>query len=184
MWHRSLAYRKAFKLKTWQPKFTVPDIPEWQAWIFEFNSWQLLKQRCAKRGLRLFQLNKLRRWRAYTRFMKGLAGRLVLAAQHHTRRLLTSTVLGWLAIARGRGRVFRRRIVYFAAWKDWAPKKRRMRQLKELMEMKATKNCALRAVRRWSRCLNNARLLDVFRLRRICDPAVRYVVMTAAYGPS
>jgi len=181
MWRRSYAYKRAFKAMTRLPKFTDPDLPEWSAWTRQYMSHQLLKQKADKRGLRIFKLNKLRRWRWYTRYMKGIADRLVQAAQYYEDTLRGKVLRTWLAYTRCRGHVFRRRVVYFKAWKAWAPRKKRLRQLKQLLLMKATKNIAQHGLHKWSRCLNNVRLLNAYRLRRIWDPSAFFPVMSVSY---
>jgi hypothetical protein len=181
MWHRSFAYRRAYKQSARLPKFIEPYLPEWNKWVHTFQCRQLLKQRAAKRGIRIFQLNKIRRWRWYTRYMKGLAGRLESAARFYDKKLKSKVILGWLWFARGRGRSFRRRGIYFGAWKAWSKRKKKLRQLKILMSIKATKNCALRGLRHWSFCLHNVHLLHAFRQKRITDSSVFYPVITSAY---
>lgn len=68
MWYRSLTYKRCFNAQLRLPTFRDPDLPEWQAWLRSYMRKQLLKQKADKRGLRLFKLNKLRRWRVNSQF--------------------------------------------------------------------------------------------------------------------
>lgn len=181
MWRRSLAFKRAFKKKARLPKYTTPDLPDWDKWVQVFMSRQLLKQKAAAFGLHVFQRNKLRRWRWYTRYMKGMAGRLEIAAQYYDDHLLGSILRKWLGYTRCRGRVFRRRVVYFHAWKAWAPRKKKLRQLKQMIAMKVTRNIAKCHIRKWSLCLNAQRLLSAFRLHRLTAKSAFYPIMGACY---
>ena len=184
MWQRSLAYKRRFKANERLPKFPAPDIPEWDEWVHRYTSRQLLKQKVQKRGTRVFKLNRLRRWRWYTRYMRGIADRLALAKQHFEKALLLTIMGSWLNYCRSRGRILRRRGRYFGAWKDWAPRKKRLRQLKQLLTLKANKNAAKRGMQRWSLCMNNVRLLYAFQHRRLSDRDMFYPAMSAAYALS
>jgi hypothetical protein len=63
MWRRSVTYKRCFKTQARLPTFRDPDLPEWHVWLRSYMRKQLLKQKADGRGLRIFQLNKLRRWR-------------------------------------------------------------------------------------------------------------------------
>lgn len=117
----------------------------------------------------------------YTRYMKGLVGRFQHAAQYYRDGLLSKVLRYWLRHTRCRGRLLRRRVVYFTAWKHWAPRKKRLRQLKQLLAMKVAKACAQHGLRQWTLALNNARLVKAFRLRRIAEPTLFFPVMSTMY---
>ena len=182
MWRRSLAYKRRFKAKERLPKFSSPDIPEWDEWVHRYTSRQLLKQKVSKRGTRVFKRERLRRWLGYTRYMRGIADRLALAKQHFEKVLLLTIMGSWLKYCRSRGRFLRRRGIYFGAWRAWAPRKRRLRQLKRLLSMKANMTVARRGMQRWSLCMNNVRLLYAFQQRRITDKSAFYPAMSAAFA--
>jgi len=113
--------------------------------------------------------------------MKGLVGRMLFAAQYYQDGLQRKVLRYWLSHTRCRGRLLRRRSKYFDAWKEWAPKKKRLRQLKQLLVMKAAKSCVQQGLRRWTLTLNNTRLVKLFRLRRIIDPDAFFPVMSSMY---
>ena len=150
MWHRWANYRVVRKSGGEPPTYPVPALIEWDKWTVKWEERREIKAVVAVMGGKTFLKNKFRRWRSYTRYLAAQNERLEQAIAHHNRANMLQIMTRWCAFYKGRGKAHRRRLLYLTAWKEWAPRKRQLRILKQ-KALEKVKEVRLRCIlRSWS----------------------------------
>jgi hypothetical protein len=124
-------------------------------------------------GSRTFLKNKIRRWRFYAAYSAAEHERMAVAKMHHDRAKINMIMKRWCEFCKGRGRAHRRRLAYLLAWKEWAPKKKRLRELKIAARKKVAEVRARCILRNWKLTVQKVLVIYAFGNHRILNAEQR-----------
>ena len=92
---------------------------------------------------------------------------------HHERAKINMIMKRWCEFCKGRGRAHRRRLAYLLAWKEWAPKKKRLRELKIAAKKKVAEVRARCILRNWKLTVQKVLVIYAFGNHRILNAEQR-----------
>ncbi|GMI03400.1 hypothetical protein TrVE_jg5896 [Triparma verrucosa] len=182
MWFRWANYRLAVKAGKDRPTYPL-EILEWNKYVVKWETRRELKAKVAHMGKKTFIKNKFRRWRYYARYLAAQNERMEAAIQHHRRAKINLILSRWCQFCKGRGKAHRRRLVYLLAWKEWAPRESRMRELcKKTIEK--VKEVRMRCImRNWNKRVQHSLVIYAYGNHRLlnCEQPQRLSALKAAY---
>ncbi|GMI00784.1 hypothetical protein TrLO_g13540 [Triparma laevis f. longispina] len=182
MWHRWANYRVKVKAGGERPKYKL-ELLEWNNWVVKWETRRELKANCHKMGKQTFIKNKFRRWRHYARYLAAQSQRMESAIQHHRRAKINLILTRWCQFCKGRGKAHRRRLVYLLAWKEWAPRESRMRDLSK-KTIEKVKEVRMRCImRNWNQRVQHSLTIYAYGNSRLqkCEQPQRLSALKAAY---
>ena len=166
MWRRLAQFKKAVRAMRNPPRFATPQLPEWDAYVLLFTQRRVRRKRAEKRGRAARARRCHRAWRDVVVRRRLLEDAVERSRAQLMEAFMVQALREWNAFCRTRGRTVRRTAVYFAAWAQWAPRKRRLRRAKVQCVDKANGWCGGRAIRAWVARVHSARVLYAYQLAR------------------
>jgi len=173
MWRRWANYRRTRKAGGEGRDYGNPVLVEWEEWKEMWEERRKLKFKVKEMGGRTFLKNKIRRWHFYAAYSAAEHERIELAKQHHDRAMIMLIMARWCEFCKGRGRAHRRRLAYLLAWKEWAPKKRQLRELKIATKKKVAEVRARCILRNWKLRVQNVLVIYAYGNHRILEAEQR-----------
>ena len=135
IWRRMTKHKLLIKRGEEPPLFERPKLVEWDRWVVRYTARLALKAHVRKIGAMVFLKNKFRRWRYQAQFMAAQNLRVAIAVKHHNNVWMSKITKTWGEFCRGRGKAARRRETYLQAWAQWAPRKKKLNNLKREARM-------------------------------------------------
>lgn len=133
MWHRYIAVKKAFRVNKPDPTFGNPYLPQWARLIKTIVFMRMEKKRAVVAAHRVGLWVWFKRW-LIVKNMPDRA-RIVtkeeMAIEHFASSTCRRILQAWYQLIRTRGRLFRIRNRAFIAWQAWAPRKKKLREMKK-----------------------------------------------------
>ena len=130
MWKRYHLVYRAFQYDEPVPRFTLPYIAEWGP-LFKSMTMKHLKKNRAL--LNRDKLLTIRWWKAWLKLMTLDKSALLtpdeLAEKHHQMQMKRKFIIAWYQVLSERGEIVRIRDKAFRAWKIYAPRRKRFRNL-------------------------------------------------------
>jgi hypothetical protein len=173
MWRRWANYRRIRKAGGEGRDYGNPVLLEWEEYKEKWEERRKLKFRVREMGSRTFLKNKIRRWRFYAAYSAAEHERMAVAKMHHDRAKINMIMKRWCEFCKGRGRAHRRRLAYLLAWKEWAPKKKRLRELKIAARKKVAEVRARCILRNWKLTVQKVLVIYAFGNHRILNAEQR-----------